>query len=126
MDDSKTVILDSPPGTACPVIESMEGADYCLLVTEPTPFGLHDLKLAVEVVRTLGMPFGVVINRDGVGDKGVENYCASESIPVVLKVPQDEIIARLYSNGTAFVTRMPEWKKAFIELYERISKEVKG
>ncbi len=124
IDPEKTVILDSPPGTACPVIESLEGADYCILVTEPTPFGLHDLKLAVDVVRTMGIPFGVVINRDGVGDDGVKMFCSDEDIPVILTIPQDQKIARLYSVGIPFVKEMPEWKARFVKLFEYISKEV--
>lgn len=78
MENEKIVILDSPPGTACPVIESVNEADYTILVTEPTPFGLHDLKLAVEMLRTLKIPFGVIINRDGIGDDKVEVYCKTQ------------------------------------------------
>ncbi len=119
------VILDSPPGTSCPVIETIEDSDYCLLVTEPTPFGLHDLKLAVDVVRTLGMPFGVVINRDGVGDDGVERYCRKEGIRVLLKIPQSMDIARLYSKGRPFVPSMPEWGDKFREMWQEMEREVK-
>jgi MinD superfamily P-loop ATPase len=118
------VILDSPPGTSCPVIETIEGADFCLLVTEPTPFGLHDLKLAVGVVRTLGVPFGVVINRDGVGDDGVERYCREEGIRVLMKIPQSMEIARLYSQGKPFVPSMPEWGERFRKMWKEIEGEV--
>lgn len=123
IDGGKTAILDSPPGTACPVIETIRGTDYCILVTEPTPFGLHDLKLAVEVVRHLGIPFGVIVNRDGVGDERVEKYCEDEGIPVIMKIPLDENIARLYSKGIPFVLELPEWKERFLDLYDSIKKE---
>ena len=126
IDDEKDVILDSPPGAACPVIETVEGSDYCLLVTEPTPFGLHDLKIAVSLLRDLSVPFGVIINRDGVGDSSVEEYCQEEGIPLLLKIPQDREIARLYSLGKPFVQEMPEWKGRFKALFETIKKEVRG
>ena len=95
IDKKKNVIIDVPPGTSCPVIESISGSDYCVLVTEPTPFGLHDLKLAVEVVRHMHIPFGVVINRDGIGDNRVEVYCQKKNIPVILKIHDRQKIAIL-------------------------------
>ena len=116
IDHGKTVILDSPPGTACPVIETVGDVDFCILVTEPTPFGLHDLKLAVDVVRHLGIPFGVIINRDGMGDGRVLDYCNGKDIPVIMKIPHDMRIARLYSDGIPFVSELPEWKDRFREL----------
>jgi MinD superfamily P-loop ATPase len=124
--NEKTVILDSPPGNACPVIESVNEADFVILVTEPTPFGLHDLKLAVEIVRSLKIPFGVIINRDGVGDDRVEKYCGKEGIEVLLKIPHDEKIARLYSKGIPFIKQMPEWRTKFIGLIDKIKDEVGG
>ena len=122
----KTVILDSPPGTSCPVIESVNEVDYVVLVTEPTPFGLHDLKLAVEMVRAMGLPFGVIINRDGIGDNGVETYCQGEKIKILLKIPHDEEIARLYSKGIPFVNELTDWKQKFIDLFNTIKTEVVG
>jgi MinD superfamily P-loop ATPase len=124
INPDKTVIIDAPPGTSCPVMESIEDADYVILVTEPTPFGLHDLKLAVEVVRKMKLSFGVVINRDGIGDKRVELYCQQEDIPVLLKIPHDTRIASLYSDGEPFVTHMPDLKQQFQELLDRIKQEV--
>jgi MinD superfamily P-loop ATPase len=121
---SRTVILDSPPGTACPVIETMSDADFVILVTEPTPFGLHDLKLAVEVVRLLGIPFGVIVNRMGSGDDRVQRHCGEEGIEVLMEIPQDQGIARLYSKGTPFVQEMPEWKAKFRDLHAGIMKVV--
>jgi len=120
VDKSKDVILDVPPGTSCPVIETIGGSDYCILVTEPTPFGLHDLKLAVDVLRHLYIPFGVIINRDGIGDKKVELYCQNEKIPVLMKIPQSREIAQLYSEGIPFVSKLPVWHEEFTKLFKQI------
>jgi len=125
VDKSKNVIIDVPPGTSCPVIESIGGSDYCILVTEPTPFGLHDLKLAVEVVRHLHIPFGIVINRDGIGDDRVELYCKNENIPVILKIPERKKIAHLYSKGIALVNESHEWHEMFGMVFSQIQEEVK-
>jgi MinD superfamily P-loop ATPase len=120
------VILDASPGTACPVVESMSGADFVLMVTEPTPFGLHDLRLAVQVARDeLGLPVGVVVNRDGVGDQGVDDYCAAEDIPILLRIPLDRRIAEAYSEGTPLVEALPEYRERFQALYADIEKLVR-
>lgn len=124
VDKERNVIIDAPPGTSCPVIESINGSDYCILVTEPTPFGFHDLKLAIAVVRHLYIPFGIIINRDGVGDKKVEMYCQTEKIPILMKIPHSEEIANLYSMGIPFVKKLPEWHERFTELFRRIQEEV--
>ncbi|MFO8133240.1 MAG: ATP-binding protein [Thermoplasmatota archaeon] len=118
------VIIDAPPGTSCPVIESVQDADYAILVTEPTPFGLHDLQLMVDVMEQLHIPYGVVINRNGIGDAGVEDFCREKSIPVLMRIPQSTEIARLYSRGEAFVASHPEWQQRFRGLWERIRSEV--
>ena len=123
-DTKKTVIIDAPPGTSCPVMESIVDSDFVLLVTEPTSFGLHDLKLAVDVVHRMKLNFGVVINKDGVGDKRVEMYCQQQEIPILLKIPHDTHIASLYSDGKPFVTYMPELKQEFKDLLVRIQQEV--
>jgi MinD superfamily P-loop ATPase len=123
INGNKNVILDAPPGTSCPVIETIGCSDYCLLVTEPTPFGLHDLKLTVGVVRHLDIPFGVIINRDGVGDKKVERYCHNEEIPVLMKIPHSKEIAGLYSKGIPFVEKISGWHKEFKDLFKRIKQE---
>jgi MinD superfamily P-loop ATPase len=115
-----TVIIDVSPGTSCPVVEAIKGSDFCLLVTEPTPFGLNDLILAVETVRELEIPCGVVLNRAGVGDGKVEEYCSREHIPVLLTIPLNTEIARLYSQGTTLVEGMPEWKERFVALFDGI------
>ena len=114
------VILDSPPGSACPVVESVMGADFCVMVTEPTPFGLHDLEVAAEVVKQLGIPLGVVVNFAGIGDRGVYEYCEKMKLPILMEIPYDRKIAELYSRGIPFVKEMPEWKENFRELYEKI------
>jgi MinD superfamily P-loop ATPase len=113
-------ILDAPPGTACPVVETVRGADFCLLVTEPTPFGLHDLRLAVEVCRQLAVPAGVVVNRDGVGDRGVDDFCATEGIPILLRIPLDRRIAEAYAEGVPLVTVRPKYLQRFTDLYRQI------
>ncbi len=114
-------IIDAPPGTSCPVIASMKGADFILLVTEPTPFGLHDLKLAVGAVRILDIPCGLVINRSDIGDDGVKAYAEEEGIPVLMEIPFDRRVAEAYSKGELLVQQMPEWKEKFMELYSQIS-----
>ena len=116
----KLAILDSPPGSACPVVESVLGADFCVMVTEPTPFGLHDLEVAAEVVKHLGIPLGIVVNFAGIGDRGVYEYCEKMELPILMEIPYDRKIAELYSRGIPFVKEMPEWKEKFRELYETI------
>jgi len=116
-DSKATVILDAPPGTSCPVVETIRGSDFCLLVTEPTPFGLSDLTIAVEVAREIDVPCGVVINRDGLGDEGVERYCAQERIPVLMRIPFDRRIAEAYCRGETLAAAMPSWQEAFRELF---------
>jgi len=123
-DGNGLVIRDVSPGTSCPVVESIKGSNFCLLVTEPTPFGLNDLALAVETVRKLGIPCGVVVNRAGVGDAGVEEYCRKENIPILLTIPLDTEIARLYSRGVALVDGMPQWKSSFRQLFDSIKEIV--
>jgi MinD superfamily P-loop ATPase len=121
----RPVILDAPPGNACPVVETMEGADFVLLVTEPTPFGLHDLKQAVEVARDeLRLPVGVVINRVGVGDQGVDAFCEAEGIPVLMRIPIERRIAEAYSEGEPLVETLPRYRERFQELYREIEVSV--
>jgi MinD superfamily P-loop ATPase len=121
------VILDASPGTSCPVVEAMKGADFVLLVTEPTPFGLHDLRLTVEVARDeLGLPVGVVINRDGIGDEKVEAYCQSEGIPILMRIPFDRRIAEVYSEGGLVIEALPEYRAKFTQLYLRIADQISG
>ncbi len=120
LEDGRPAILDAPPGTSCPVIAAIRDVDHVVLVTEPTPFGLHDLKLAVETVRELGIPFGVVINRVGIGDERVHVYCKEENIPVLLEIPDDRRIAEAYSRGELIVDALPEYRELFLDLMRNI------
>ena len=114
------VILDAPPGTSCPVIQTVKGCDYVILVTEPTPFGLNDLKLAVEMVRELAIPFGVVVNRFGIGDDRVHGFCGDEAIPILLEIPDDRRIAEAYSRGELMVRALPEYRERLESLLAQI------
>ena len=113
-------IIDAPPGTSCPVIAAMKGTDFVLLVTEPTPFGLHDLTLAVEAVKLLDIPCGLVINRTGIGNDDVKNYARKENIPILLEIPFDRGIASAYSKGELLVQALPAYKEMFKTLYTSI------
>jgi MinD superfamily P-loop ATPase len=113
-------IIDAPPGTSCPVIAAVRGADYVLLATEPTPFGLYDLTLAVEMVRTMDIPFGVAVNRVGIGDGRVHDYCNREGIEILLEIPDDRRIAEAYSRGELVIEALPEYRKVFEALAERL------
>jgi len=113
-------LIDAPPGTACPAVEAIRDADFVVLVTEPTPFGLHDLQLAVAMTRELGRRFGVVINRVGIGDDRVERYCADQSIPVLMAIPNDRALAEAYSRGELFVDAFPTLRERFRTLLARI------
>jgi MinD superfamily P-loop ATPase len=124
IDKERIVILDAPPGTSCPVIETVRNSDYCILVTEPTPFGLNDLQLAVDTMREMKVPFGVVINCSDTGNDGVKNYCINENIPVLLELPWKRRIAEAYSRGEPAVTIIPEMKKDFHRMYNTILTKV--
>ncbi|MFA6358048.1 MAG: ATP-binding protein [Candidatus Omnitrophota bacterium] len=117
---TRTVIIDAPPGTSCPVITAVKGSDFCVLVTEPTPFGLNDLILAVEVLRKLKIPFGVVINRADIGDGKVEDYCRQENIPILMSIPFNKEIAVSYSEGVPIVEEDISYQDKFINLYLNI------
>jgi MinD superfamily P-loop ATPase len=123
---SRTVIIDAPPGTSCPVIGSVKGSDFCILVTEPTPFGLHDLALAVEVLEKMKIPYGVVVNRSDIGDGGVDSFCKTKNIPVLMHIPFDKEIAYLYSQGIPFVTEKKEYRLKFQDMFAAIGGGMKG
>jgi MinD superfamily P-loop ATPase len=112
------LIVDAPPGTSCPVIEGIRGHDFVILVTEPTPFGLCDLKLAVEMVRALKQPFGVVVNRAGSGDRAVQQYCRWEDIRLLAEIPDDRRIAEAYSRGALICDVLPEYAAVFRSLLQ--------
>ncbi len=113
-------IVDVPPGTSCPVVAAIKGVDFVLLVTEPTPFGLNDLKLAVELVREMRLPFAVVINRDGIGTNQTQEYCQAEGIEIVARIPDDRRIAEAYSNGIMIAEALPDIYRQFQGLLTRI------
>jgi len=121
----KVNIIDAPPGTSCPVISSVKNTDFLILVTEPTPFGLNDLKLAVGMVKILAVPHGIVINRSDLGDDKVKEYAKEENIPILMEIPFDRQIAEIYSKGKLLVEELPVWKERFIHLYEDVVKYAK-
>ncbi|MBN1119569.1 MAG: ATP-binding protein [Anaerolineae bacterium] len=124
LSDTDIVILDAPPGASCPVVESMRGADFALLVTEPTPFGLHDLRLAVELAREIDIPAGVIVNRDGIGDAGVDDYCREAGVPILMRIPMDRQIAEALARGESLVDAFPEYRDQFRDLHDRIVEQI--
>jgi len=118
--DVDFLVIDSPPGTSCPVIESVRRSDLVLLVTEPTPFGLNDLKLAVEMVRALGLAFAVVINRSDVGDDATKAYCAGERIEILAEIPDDREVAEAYSRGETACDAIPRYRRLYSDLLDRL------
>jgi MinD superfamily P-loop ATPase len=120
-----TVIIDTSPGTACPVVQAVKGSDFCLLVTEPTPFGFNDLRLAVDMVRELGVPFGIVLNRVNAGKRdtyrrNIDRYLEREGISLLLTIPLDTEIARRYSKGISLAEALPAWKERFVAMFDTI------
>lgn len=124
--NDRVIIIDVPPGTSCPVLEAVRESDFVILVTEPTPFGLNDLKLAVETVRKISIPFGVVINKDGIGDDGVDLYCKLETIPILMRFPFLKKVAVAYSKGIPIIDIGVEFEKKFKELYGSILSVIQG
>lgn len=124
VDRRRTVIIDCSPGTSCPVIEGVRGSDFCLLVTENTPFGLNDLKLAVEMVRALKIPLGVFLNRADLGDERLKEYCAREEVPILAELPHDRRIAEVYSRGGIVVEELPPYRKLFVSLFRKMQEIV--
>jgi len=124
INNEKIAIIDAPPGTSCPVIEAVRDADFVLLVTEPTPFGLNDLELAVGMARELKLPFAVLINRSDIGDDCLLRYCRKQDIEVLLEIPDDRKIAEAYSRGIMIADALPEYRGRFLFLYEKITEQV--
>jgi MinD superfamily P-loop ATPase len=120
----ETVILDCPPGTSCSMVTSVKNSDFCILVTEPTPFGLNDLEISVEVLKDLGIPHAVIINRDGIGDSAVQEFCNSNNIKILERIPDDIKIARAYSRGITIPEVYGEWKERFLAIIDNIEKDV--
>ena len=119
-EDGVLTLLDAPPGTSCPVIATIKDVDFVVLVTEPTPFGLNDLTLAVAMVRELGLPFGVVVNRMGMGDDRVHRFCEQEDVEILMEIPEDRRIAEAYSRGELMVDAFPEYRELFQGLVEKV------
>ncbi|MBP7461125.1 MAG: ATP-binding protein [Candidatus Delongbacteria bacterium] len=126
IDPQRLSILDCPPGTSCPMIAAVKDTDYVILVTEPTPFGLYDLDLAVQTVRQLRIPFGIVINRSNTGDTMIESYTQKESIEILMKIPEERRIAEAYSTGHTILSVLPERTGEFIQMLETIQTGLKG
>ncbi len=124
--EANLVIVDSPPGTSCPMIQAIKGSDFVILVTEPTPFGLFDLSLAYEVVKKMGIPAGIVINRYGIGDDRVEKFAEERKIPILLKIPFSKEIARYYSEGIPIVQVEERWKEEFRSVFEKVNQILEG
>lgn len=120
-----TVIIDCSPGASCTVVQSIEGCDYCILVTEPTPFGLHDLKIAVELVRKMGLPFGVVLNKASESSRIIHDFCEKEGIDLLMEIPFSQNIAKNYSKGILPVQSNNSWKEKFEKLYQNIERGAK-
>jgi MinD superfamily P-loop ATPase len=120
IDPNKVAVLDAPPGASCPVIHSVMGSDFVILVTEPTPFGLHDLRIAVDALTPLGIPLGVLVNRSDVGDRKVQEYCTEKGIPVVGEIPHGRNIAEGYARGQLLIEAEPRYAPVFVEMYEHI------
>lgn len=120
--DDTEVILDCPPGASCAVVQSIDGCDYCILVTEPTPFGLHDLKIAVQLIKNMCIPFGVVINKASPDNGSIQEYCSENHIELLMEIPFSKDIARAYSGGVLPVQANSLWKAQFDELYQKIER----
>ncbi|GAA5263150.1 nucleotide-binding protein [Methanocalculus sp. MC3] len=120
------ILYDASPGIACPVIETLEGVDFCIFVTESTPFGIHDLKLAYGVAEELGIPAGVVINRSDGDDEIIRDFCAEHSLPVLMTIPFDRTIAAIQNKGNLIARELPGWREQFIELFESVIRAKEG
>jgi len=120
--DDMTVILDCSPGASCTVVQSVDGCDYCILVTEPTPFGLHDLKIAVQLIKKMGIPYGVVVNKASADNMSIQEYCDENHIEVLMEIPYSQEIAQAYSNGILPVQDNSQWKQKFSELAKKVER----
>lgn len=120
LNPTRTVVIDAPPGTSCPVIESVKGSDYVLVVTEPTPFGFNDLELIVGLLQKIELPFGVIINRSDLGSGIVLEYCQKKGIPVVAQIPFKPEIALAYSQGNLLIEALPKMRQEFQEIAQKV------
>lgn len=120
------ILYDASPGIACPVIETLDGVDFCIFVTESTPFGIHDLRLAYGVAEELGIPAGVVINRSDGDDEIIRDFCTEHLLPILLTIPFDRTIAAIQNKGNLIARELPEWRERFIELFESVNRVKEG
>ncbi len=118
-------IIDSPPGTSCSMVEAVKDADYIVMVTEPTPFGLYDLDLAAQVVDSIGIPYGIVVNRANDDPDPVDEFCRQRNIPILLKIPEEQKYASVYSKGQLLVKHFPQLKNKFENLYKKIAEQTR-
>ncbi len=121
INPAKTAILDAPPGASCPVIATVNGSDFIVLVTEPTPFGLNDLVIAIDALKSLGIPMGVVINRSDIGDQGVQDFCKDKNVSVLMEIPHERVIAEGYARGQILTRSAPAYEERFKELYRTVA-----
>lgn len=124
ISECAVILVDAPPGTSCPVVASLWGADYVVLVTEPTPFGLNDLALAVAAVKKMGIPCGLVVNRCDLGDDRMDAFAHRESLPILLQIPFDRKVAEAYAQGHLLVEVFPEWREMMRGLYDAVVREL--
>jgi MinD superfamily P-loop ATPase len=122
--EKELVIIDSPPGSACSMVEAVIDSDFVIVVGEPTPFGLSDMKIVIETLRRLEIRFGVVINKEGIGTDKMERYCTEERIPILMKIPFDLEIAKKYSTGKTLAEGSEYWKNEFKEMVQKIKEEI--
>lgn len=122
--EGDTVIVDCPPGTSCSMVEAVRDTDFCILVTEPTPFGLYDLNIALKALEKMKMPHAVLVNKSGMGERKVYDFLKQKKIPLLMEIPLDRSIAEIYSRGGIFSEKMPEWKPRFAELISRIEEMI--
>ena len=122
-DPAKLTIIDAPPGTSCPFVETIADVDFVILVTEPTPFGLYDLKIAVEVLQKLNIPCGIIINRSNLGDDKVHKFCAEQLLPLLLEIPFQRKIAEGYARGQNIIQTVPQLKESMRALLDRLVAE---
>ena len=120
IDPNKIAILDAPPGASCPVIATTMGSDFIILVTEPTPFGIHDLRIAVQAISALEIPFGVILNRSDIGDHTVQDFCDSKGIPLLMEIPHDRNIAEGYARGDLLIESDPSYRERLLKLMSDI------
>ena len=121
--DEKTIFIDSPPGTSCATVAAVEDVDYAIIVSEPTPFGVSDMKMVVEMLTEMKIPFGLIINKAGLGDNEIYDYCKDENIEILGEIPFDKKIAELYADGKIFSDSLPEYQNFFTDIYKNITEK---